>query len=501
MSFEPRIRPMKTSRTWHGVRMRETMAAPEPDAPPCGVTLPASWDEAAAAGLAALAAGGRRIRLAEAAQRWIAPIVARAEGAGLSGPIGERLHALLLERRAAPTPCVWRGEPGLAGFVFNLAAFHDPLIGLDLPGLAEAIDTASVALSLLPERGRRALALADLAGLLAALGLDYASDAARDTAACLLALLRGRLDAGLGGSTGDWPPPPECVIPELALASRAAHVAALDHRQLPLMAESPGIVTAILPPGPIEALLGAETGGIAPAFSPLALEGGLSRTARAFLAARGMTAEAALAAEIAGEGMLRPADFAAHAAMHDAVAPYLGIAPAKPEPHAISARPLRRELPPRRAGYTQKAAVGGHRVFLGTGEYADGRLGEISVALPKEGAAFRGLMDCFAQAVSLGLQHGVPLEEFVDTFTLTRFGPAGPVEGDPAVSRATSLLDYVFRHLSAGYLNRRLPDPAAETADGRSDAAPLLPLDLPETAPQDHASPRARRSALRVVKG
>src|SRR6202007_804126 len=111
-----------------------------------------------------------------------------------------------------------------------------------------------------------------------------------------------------------------------------------------------------------------------------------------------------------------------------------------------------RALPPRRAGYTQKAAVGGHRLYLRTGEYDDGSLGEVFIALHKEGAAFRGLMDNFAVAVSLGLQHGVPLEAFVEAFTFTRFGPAGAVEGDAAVTHATSLLDYAFRHLAANYL-------------------------------------------------
>ena len=98
---------------------------------------------------------------------------------------------------------------------------------------------------------------------------------------------------------------------------------------------------------------------------------------------------------------------------------------------------------------------GGHKLYLRTGEYADGQLGEIFLALHKEGAAFRGLMDNFAVAVSLGLQHGVPLESFVEAFTFTRFGPAGAVEGDPAVRTATSLLDYAFRHLAANYLGRR----------------------------------------------
>ncbi|HUB48306.1 MAG TPA: hypothetical protein VMB73_25290, partial [Acetobacteraceae bacterium] len=114
-------------------------------------------------------------------------------------------------------------------------------------------------------------------------------------------------------------------------------------------------------------------------------------------------------------------------------------------------------------------------------------------------AAFRGLMDNFAVAVSLGLQHGVPLETFVEAFTFTRFGPAGAVEGDPAARNATSLLDYVFRHLAANYLGRRdIPEAEEEAADtvgdGTRDRAPLLPLELPAGA-----SPRARRRGFRVV--
>ena len=118
------------------------------------------------------------------------------------------------------------------------------------------------------------------------------------------------------------------------------------------------------------------------------------------------------------------------------------------------------------AATRRRPRVGGHKLFLRTGEYDDGALGEIVIALHKEGAAFRGLMDNFALAVSLGLQHGVPLERFVEAFTFTRFGPAGAVEGDPAVRAATSLLDYVFRHLAANYLGRHdIPEAEIEEAD------------------------------------
>ncbi|ARN80115.1 vitamin B12-dependent ribonucleotide reductase [Methylocystis bryophila] len=114
----------------------------------------------------------------------------------------------------------------------------------------------------------------------------------------------------------------------------------------------------------------------------------------------------------------------------------------------------REKLPDRRKGYTQKAAVGGHKVYLRTGEYVDGRLGEIFIDMHKEGAAFRSLMNNFAIAISLGLQYGVPLEEYVDAFTFTRFEPAGLVLGNDAIKMATSILDYVFRELAISYLGR-----------------------------------------------
>ena len=114
----------------------------------------------------------------------------------------------------------------------------------------------------------------------------------------------------------------------------------------------------------------------------------------------------------------------------------------------------REKLPDRRKGYTQKAVVGGHKVYLRTGEYQDGRLGEIFIDMHKEGAAFRSLMNNFAIAISLGLQYGVPLEEYVEAFTFTRFEPAGFVQGNDAIKNATSILDYIFRELAISYLGR-----------------------------------------------
>ena len=158
-------------------------------------------------------------------------------------------------------------------------------------------------------------------------------------------------------------------------------------------------------------------------------------------------------------------------------------------------------LPTRRAGWTQEARVGGHKIFLRTGEYPDGTLGELFVDLAKEGATLRGILSCFAIAVSKGLQYGVPLEEFVDTFTFHTFEPRGMVEGHPNIKMANSIVDYVFRAVGMEYLGRtdlvqvppeveaELPEPPsgiAVDAGLQLELAEGRPADLPTTAPISH---------------
>ncbi|MDA1155530.1 MAG: vitamin B12-dependent ribonucleotide reductase, partial [Proteobacteria bacterium] len=135
----------------------------------------------------------------------------------------------------------------------------------------------------------------------------------------------------------------------------------------------------------------------------------------------------------------------------------------------------REKMPQRRKGYTQKAIVGGHKVYLRTGEYESGQLGEIFIDMHKEGAGFRAMMNNFAIAVSVGLQYGVPLEEFVDAFTFTKFEPAGMVQGNDSIKNATSILDYIFRELAVSYLDRTdlahvKPEGAAFDDIGRGEA-------------------------------
>ena len=130
----------------------------------------------------------------------------------------------------------------------------------------------------------------------------------------------------------------------------------------------------------------------------------------------------------------------------------------------------REKMPDRRKGYTQKAVVGGHKVYLRTGEYDDGRIGEIFIDMHKEGAALRSFINNFAIAVSLGLQYGVPLEEYVDAFTFTRFEPAGPVQGNDCIKYATSILDYVFRELAVSYMSPLRPRPCRSRPKSNFDA-------------------------------
>ena len=152
----------------------------------------------------------------------------------------------------------------------------------------------------------------------------------------------------------------------------------------------------------------------------------------------------------------------------------------------IEREPTRRRLPDRRKGYIQKAAVGGHKVYLHTGEYEDGALGEVFIDMHKEGAAFRSLMNNFAIAVSIGLQYGVPLEEFADAFVFTRFEPAGRVTGNDSIRSATSILDYIFRELAVSYLDRddlANADPDEFNADGLGGGLADSVLNDPQPLP------------------
>ncbi len=506
-----------TGSLWDGVALRRSKAQADPDSPARPVALPAAWAEtdSAAEALAALAPSEGPVSLPRAAEAWIGRTLARGRKAGLLDDAGARhlaegLRALLLTRRGAPGAEVWAGaakpEPR---FVLHLPAFLEPEGGFDLEGYTEACGLGVLALDCLTQARAPQLRLgfADLAGLLARLGLEYDSPEARGVAAGLAALTRGAAEAASGRVAGKlgarepvallWPAPPgETALPGLAAAARAALDAA---------AASPGLrhaaLVALALPDAAEALLGAEVGGLAPMPGAtrlvLAPNGGAvelpTRTAT-FVQARFPQRAAAL---------LAPVNEVARQAMREAISPFLHAAPPGPVALPGPARPAARPVVLRQhKGTTLHVTVGGHRVALRSAEDGQGRLLEVSFTLSKEGAAYRSLMDQLAQAVTLGLGRGVPLADYVEAFAYTRFGPAGVVEGDPAITRATSVLDWAFRRLALDYLGRRdLPEPSEEdcAADTRGEAAyqgPLLPLDLPQNPA---ASPRGRRRNLQIV--
>ena len=156
-------------------------------------------------------------------------------------------------------------------------------------------------------------------------------------------------------------------------------------------------------------------------------------------------------------------------------------------------------LPSRRKGYTQKARVGGHKVYIRTGEFEDGTLGEIFIDMHREGAAFRSLMNCFAIAISLGLQYGVPLEEFVEAFTFTRFEPNGSVQGHENIKMSTSVIDYIFRELALSLPRAHGPGagqargPAHRHASGKPGEDARLPEEEEEADATSTATSRATR--------
>lgn len=401
----------RVSYLWHGIRLRPVAARPDPDATPRTAWIPFAWDDAAADALCELA-GDAPARLDTLADAWLRP---------LPTALAAELHALLLTRRVTPLERAWHGEPD--GFGLNLARFHEPGFGVDGPALTAAARAIAAAQAYL---GGRALALCDLDGLLALERLDYGSAAARTLAVDVV----GRI-ADMGPS----------------LCARL--------------------------PGAAEALLGAESGGVAPAFSPLRPDGGLSRAAQARIAAAGMTTEAALAAVLAGTDLFVPPSDAARAAMHDVLSPLMTLPKLRP---VARPRETRRELPAHPAGIARRVTIGGQRVFLRTGDYADGQPGEVTVTLPQASPIARGWADAFGHVLSLGLRHGVPVEEVALALANTRFGPAGAVEGDGAIRRATSPADYLARALAAAYAPAlALPEPEPEFAE----EPPLLPLEIP----------------------
>ncbi|MBY4640784.1 vitamin B12-dependent ribonucleotide reductase [Gluconacetobacter entanii] len=526
---------------WNGVRMRTVQAAADPDDAPRTVTLPADWDDTAAEALARLTPGHRPVDLAHEAARWVDDLCAGEIARPVIEPVARSLSCLLLLRQAAPTEALWHGHfDRRPGFIVNLAAFVHPDIGFRADDFVAALRLLARVLRTIAQQkaalrngelplndpaappatasvddmaGTRTMVageilLTNLDACLAGLGLDYDSEGGRDAACSLVALATLVAHAGEGADALPLPPV-RSIVPGVNQIARTVWQDAAVETEHPMAR----VETGFSAPGPIDALLGVEACGLAPAFSPLRPDGRLATSTLSRLACRGLTLEAAFAAMLAGEVVLPLPDASSHQAMYRALAGFIDRMPPRPDSmrdtlqtRAVLERGVRRALPPRHGGFTQKASVGGHRLYLRTGEYEDGTLGEISITPTRESPMTRGLMDSLGQAVSIGLQYGAPLEIYVDAFAYSHFGPAGTVEGDAVASYATSMLDYAFRALSDAYLGRRLPDAPHE--DSLTPApSPMLPLDLPTRDQPAHGrsggdndeTPPPRRGRLRLV--
>lgn len=496
---------------WQGIALRRVRAAADPDAEPRSVAIPATWEEEAAAALAALAPGRGAVLLPRLAERWIAQARDGAQRIGLPAAEAEELaaglRALLLGRRGAPGAPAWRGEGGTPRFVLNLPAFLDALGGFDAEDYAEAVGLAVQALEALSagQAEELAIGVTDLAGWLAGLGLRYGTAEAQAAAAALAALTRGAAEAASGrlaervGARVPLPSsrpalPPRCPVPGLAEAAHTALAAAaaapgLRHRSL----------LALSAPDAVDAVLGAEVGGIAPPAGATRLvrdttgEVLEAPTAAARAAARRLRCDP-FAPMVAA--LLAPPPPAARLAMAAAVAPWLDAAPPAPPatataPHPARPRPLQR--PPARE---IAARIGGLPVVLRLQEDAQGRPVGIGFHLPADPAGLRPLLEALGRVLSDAWAQGISPAGFVEAFAHAAVGPGGAVEGDPHIARAASVLDWAARRIGREYLGRDdLPDPLPTAAEPRA-AAPLLPLDLPPAPPARRAP---RRRALRLA--
>lgn len=499
--------------------MRTLQTSTDPDSAALrAVTLPSVWSDDAAQALAQLApAEGGPVRLASEAARWVEMIESTPSLPHMpqdAPPVGRSLSCLLLMQQMAPNRALWRNDPdGQHGFVVRLSGFvQDGIFATE--HFAACLKLACDSLRRLEaaQRPYRSgelplfddpppacmeddpagiILLTDLDACLAALGLDYDGKDGRTFARAISQLTR------LIARSGTAEPMAAFSCPQFPDIEQAAIAISAATQSLSGLAM---IETGFSAPGEIDALLDVESCGLGPIFSLVNGRGGLRTSTLNRLAHKGLSPEAALALALEGQSPLQPAGAEAHARMHEAVLPFCDHLPALPDPETDDMREklgrgVRRPLPMRQGGFSQRASVGGHRLFMRTGEFEDGTLGSLSLTPPRESPMARGLMECFGQAVSIGLQFGVPLDVFVEQFAYSRFGACGTVEGDDVASYATSMLDYAFRALSDAYLGQRMPDAPTDSGD-RHHEAPMLPFG-PEQG--DGPSSRPKNRKLRLV--
>lgn len=508
--------------------LRSARISVDPDIGPLGqVTLPVTWDDAAARAMLDLSMSQDALTFEDAVKPWLTMIQANADS---DADRCKNFLDLLTQRKLAPTATFWQGQHDRqGGFIVNIASFCGPDVfdghgyvaalrlvcdtlrqihsgaGIQFNGELPLFDlpeepALTVTSSEDPILPRRAgtLLLTNIDAALAALGFDYDSDIGRD-AACYVAWLTTSVARQ---NAGPVPlPPVSCPIAGLAEVGEQIRDE-IDHADASLPSK-PLIETGFSAPGPIDCILGVDSCGFAPIFSPLHENGTLRESTITRLAYKGFTPETALAAAFSGQTPLSQPDLTSHLAMHRALTGFVDRMPARPDPtltltpQSRLERGQRRILPHRLNGVSLRVSIGGQRLYLRTGEFDDGTLGEVTINAARGNSMVKGLMDSFNQAVSIGLQYGVPLDVYVDQFAYSRYGIGGTVEGDATANHASSITDYVFRSLSETYLGVKLPDVGPEMeSDTLSSADPFLPFG-DDAAADDRVG--TNRQHLRVV--
>lgn len=506
---------MKTQHLWNGVQMCRLHAAIDPDAPLQMVEIPESWDKEAATAILNFCpeyyTDKSPIQADILASRWIFPLCRQT-----STITPQDWETLLLFRQACPNDAIWKNNYNAKlGITINLAAFASSEKGFNARTYRHALHVATQTLRILhnqqsnntngelpftkitkkpryndtldllsvpPKPTAGTIYLSNLDACLAQLGYDYDHPDSRDIACCIACFTTLLANIGCGS---DFLP----LLPDwnalLELSKEAKELWALASEE-PETAQPRVNTSFSLPNNVADLLLGVETCGFHPNFSPLKENGHLKTSTLLRLFHRGYTLETALAALLSSETILALPSMQSQYAMHKALVGFVTHMPAKPDPitnplslKATLPRGVRKTLPPRRKGITQKASIAGRSLLLRTNEYEDGSLGELSITTTKENTMIKGLLDYLSQAVTIGLQYGASLDDYVDIFAYSHFGISGTVEGDPNAMYATSILDYCFRALSDIYLEKFLPD-APNNIREKENYSPMLPFQLSE---------------------
>lgn len=478
--------------------MRTVAVSSDPDDQTLrSVTLPAAWDDNAARALAQLSNHDGHLRLANEAARWV-DLIDSTPGLDEEDilPVGRSLSCLLLMRHMSPNKALWqRKTDEQLGFVIRVSGFVQgnlfspeqfiaclelackSLRRLQIAQKNERTGELPLFSEFQPPHFEQSSAgviqLSDLDACLAAMGFDYDSDEGRQFAQALTALANLVLKKNSRPLSDVLATP---LFPDIEkIATNLSELEPTSSKKL-----AP-VELGFSSPGPIDSLLGVESCGLAPVFSPIDENGHLRTSTLHRLASRGLTPEKALALALNNENPLPVTNGHAFRAMYESLLRLADYLPPPPEPETETLlsrleRGVRRSLPQRQSGFSQKTSIGGHPLFLRTLEFEDGSLGALNLIPSRESPMARGLMECLGHAVSIGLQCGVPLETFIEQFAYTHFGPCGTVEGDHSVNYASSMLDYAFRTLSEAYLGRHMSDAPLSSAKSETED-PLLPFE------------------------